>query len=60
MICILAISKVSRFLLASVASQAGLNLSWLKISDDAFSHNVAQLLSEIFLKSVPSHERSAV
>ena len=28
MICVLAISKVSRFKLVSVAEQAGLNLTW--------------------------------
>ena len=31
MICILAISNNSRFLLVSVAEQAGLNLTWSKI-----------------------------
>ena len=41
MICILAISKVSRFSLASVAEQAGLNLTWSKIPEDTFSRDVA-------------------
>ena len=36
MICILAISKVSRFYLATIAEQAGLNLTWSKISEDTF------------------------
>ena len=36
-ICILAISKVSRFQLASVADQAGLNLLWSKSPEDRFS-----------------------
>ena len=36
MICILAQSKVSRFYLASVAEQAGLNLAWSKIPEDTF------------------------
>ena len=43
MICILAISKVSRFLLASVAEQVGLNPTWSKISKDTFSRNVAHI-----------------
>ena len=43
MICILAISRVSRFQLASVAEQAGFNHTWSKISGDTFSHDVAQL-----------------
>ena len=41
MICILAISKVSRFQLASVAEQAGLNVTWSKIPKDTFSPDVA-------------------
>ena len=44
MICILAISKGSRFQLASVAEQAGLNLSWSKIPEDTFSLDVAQIV----------------
>ena len=43
MICILAISKSSRFYLASVAEQAGLNLTWSKIPEDTFSCDVAHL-----------------
>ena len=41
MICILAISKVS----VSVAEQAGLNVTWLKIPEDMFSRNVAQIVT---------------
>ena len=41
MICVLAISKVSRFQLASVAEQAGLNVTWSKIHEDTFSRDVA-------------------
>ena len=48
MICMLAISKVSRFLLASVAEQAGLNLTWFKIPVDTFSHNVAHTLPSLY------------
>ena len=40
MIFILVISKVSRFYLASVAEQADLNVTWLKISEDTFFHDV--------------------
>ena len=43
MICILALSKVSRFQLVSVAEQAGLNLTWSKIPEDTFSRDAAQL-----------------
>ena len=44
MICIFAISKVSRYSLVSVAEQAGLNLTWLKIPEDTFSRDVAQMM----------------
>ena len=43
MICIVALSKVSRFCLVSVAEQAGLNLTWSKIPEDTFSCDVAYL-----------------
>ena len=43
MICILAIAKVSRFYLGSVADQAGLNLTWSKIPEDTFLHDMGQL-----------------
>ena len=45
-ICILAISKVSRFSLASVAEQAGLNVTWSKIPDDTFSRDVAHVTKQ--------------
>ena len=45
MIYILALSKVSRSLVVIVAEQAGLNLTWSKISEDTFSRDVAQLES---------------
>ena len=44
MMCILAISKVSRIQLASEAEQAGLNLTWSKIFEDTFLRDVAQIL----------------
>ena len=43
-LCTLAISKASRFQLASVAEQAGLNLTWSKIPEDTFSRDVAQMM----------------
>ena len=43
MICILAVSKVLRFWLVSVAKQAVLNLAWSKIPLDQFSRDVARL-----------------
>ena len=46
MICILAISKLSRFYLASVGEQAGLNVTWSKISEDTFLRDVAHFMSE--------------
>ena len=39
MICMLALSKVSRIQLVSVAEQAGLNLTWTKIPEDTFSRD---------------------
>ena len=42
-ICTLAIAKVSKFWLVSVAEQAGLSLTWLKIPEDTFSRDVTQL-----------------
>ena len=44
MICILAISKVSRFYLAPVTEQAGVNLTWLKITENRFSCDVAHTI----------------
>ena len=41
MICILALSQVSRFQLVSVAEQAGLNLTWSKMPEDMFLRDVA-------------------
>ena len=50
MICILAISKRSRFQSASVAEQASLNLTQPKIPEDTFSRDVAQLFSWVLAK----------
>ena len=44
MICILALSKVSRFQLVPVAEQADLNLTWSKILENTFSCDVAHIM----------------
>ena len=44
MICILAISKISRFQLASVAEQDGLNLTGSEIPEDTFLRVVAHFI----------------
>ena len=44
MLCILALRKVSRFQLVSIAEQAGLNLTWSKIPEDTFSRDEAQIV----------------
>ena len=46
MICVLAISKVSRFLLASVAEQAGWNHTLSKIPEDTVSRGVAYITND--------------
>ena len=48
MICILAIAKVSRLYLVSVAEQAGLSLTWSKIPEDTFSRDMAHMRKPIF------------
>ena len=45
MICILALSKVSRLYLVSVSEKAGLNLTWSKIPKDTFSRDAAQAVN---------------
>ena len=47
MICILAISKVSRLYLVSIAEQAGLSLTWSKMPEDTFSRDLAHLVVEL-------------
>ena len=58
MTCILAISKVSRFWLASVAEQAGLNLTWSKIPEDTFLRDMADLIQ--YQKAELNSEKSTV
>ena len=50
MMCILAISKVSRLQLASLAEQASLNLTCSKIPKDMFSRDVAHLVYILWLQ----------
>ena len=47
MICILALSKVSRFQQVSVAEQTGLNLTLSKILEDTFSRDSAHIICSI-------------
>ena len=47
MICILAVSKVSRFWLGYAAEQASLNLTWSEIAKDTFSRDVAHMMSHL-------------
>ena len=49
MICILAISKVWRYYLVSVAVHTGFNLTWSKIPEDTFSRDVALLIGIMIL-----------
>ena len=44
MICILDISKVSRFYLVSIAEQASLNVTWSQIPEDTFWRDTAHLV----------------
>ena len=45
--CILAISNVARFWLASVAEQAGLNVTWSQTLEDTFSLDGSQIMQEV-------------
>ena len=57
MICVLAISKVSRFLLASEGGQAGLNVTRSKIPEDTFSRDVAQIMKIKACRKKPTELR---
>ena len=50
MICILAISKVSRLYLVSIAEHAGLSLTCSKIPEDMFSRDMAQTVFVVWLQ----------
>ena len=52
MICMFALSKVSRFYLTSVAAQAGLSLTWSKFPEDTFSHGVALTIIDVLFTVV--------
>ena len=47
---IVAITKISRLSLASVAEQAGLSLTWSDTPKGKFSHNEAQMWSSLTVK----------
>ena len=58
MICILALSKVSRFWLSSVAEQAGLNLTRSKIPENTLSRDVDHIshkFCSVLVYSAMSH-----
>ena len=65
MICMLALLKVSRFYLASVAEQAGLNLTCSEIPEDTFLRDVAYMMNRIYSQSLidiltiePPHDKT--
>ena len=41
---LVSVTKISNFMLASVAEQAGLSLTWSETPEDTFSHDEAQLM----------------
>ena len=43
------IAEISRLMLASVAEQAGLSLTWSETPDDTFSHDEAHTISSLFV-----------
>ena len=45
---LVSVTKISSLMLASVAEQASLSLTWLETPEDTFSHGVAQLYFHIF------------
>ena len=42
---LVSVTKISSLMLASVAEQAGLNLTWSETPEDTFSHDEAQISS---------------
>ena len=42
---LVSVTKISSLMIASVAEDAGLSLTWLEIPEDTFSHDEAQILS---------------
>ena len=40
---LVSVTKISSLILASVAEQANLSLTWLETPEDTFSHGVAQM-----------------
>ena len=54
----LALSKSSRLLLASVGEQVSLIVNWLHTIKDRFAHNVAQLFSHHSSTFEPPHDKT--
>ena len=42
-ICLVSVIKISRLMLASVAEQASLSLTWSETPEDTFSHDEAHM-----------------
>ena len=60
---LISVTKVSSLLLASVAEQASLSLTWSETLEDTFSYKAAQLGFSVIqitsLKTEPRHEKPA-
>ena len=48
MMSLVSVTKISSVILASVAEQASLSLTWLETPEDTFSHDVAQLYVHLY------------
>ena len=46
---LVSVTKISNLMLASVAEQASLSLTWSETPEDTFSHDGAQLYKETYL-----------
>ena len=49
---LVSVTKISNFMLASVAEQADLSLTWSETPEDTFSHDEAHLLSSTRMKAI--------
>ena len=47
---LISVIKISNLMLASVAEQAGLSLTWSETPEDMFSYDKAQLFSKLLLR----------
>ena len=50
---LVSVTKISSLMLASVAEQAGLSLTWSETPEDMFSHDVANIITQSNLKGSP-------